>query len=216
MTLLSAVNIWSNGDCDLFLILEVHEKPFHLLFSFLFWHLICSWPLHFYDHCLWSSMTHINRRASFLGSGFLSLMFAYYWTGLLLKTVSLSLFKSLGNSSSEFVENINHISLDSFSKPAWDNDAFRVFSLAGRHISLKISLDCVRKFGLLVFPCSKLLKTCQSLMTITYLQFVPYTSSSGESFKVHPRLPPLPFCPGCSFVQVSCSSVQNCWRKSKH
>ena len=155
MTLLSAVNIWSNGDCDLFLILELHEKTF----SSLFWHLICSWLLHFYDHCLWSSMTHINRRASFLGNGLLSLMFAYYWTWLLLKTVSLSMFKSPGNSSSEFVENINHISLDSFSKPAWDNNAFRVFSLAGRHISLEMSLDCVRKFGLLMLPCNKLLKT---------------------------------------------------------
>lgn len=93
----------------------------------------------------------INGRASFLGNGFVSLMLAYYWTSVLWKvqlSFSLSLSKSPGTSSSEFVENINHISLDSFSKPAWDNNEFRVLLWAGRHICFILRRwIALRKFG---------------------------------------------------------------------
>lgn len=45
-------------------------------------------------------------------------------------------------------------------------------------------------------------------MKIWKIQFLCHTSSSGESFEFHPLLPPLPFCSGCSYVQVSCSWFQ--------
>lgn len=98
MTLLCATHIWSNEEDKkswgsyFFLTRELHGKPFNFFF-FLFWHLICSWLLHFYDRCLWSSMSHINGKASLFGNGFLSLMLPCYWTWLLWKVqLSFSLF----------------------------------------------------------------------------------------------------------------------------
>lgn len=82
---------------------------------------------------------------SFLGSGYLSLMLAYYWTWLLLKSPNL-----LGLPPPEWVENINHISLDNFSKPVWGNDAFRDFLFGGRRCSF-LSLFFFMLLGNLVW-----------------------------------------------------------------
>lgn len=80
--------------------------------------------LHFNDQYLRSSMTHINRRASSFGSDFTTLMLVGHF-----ETLSLQ-FRSSGTYCDGFVENICYITPDRLSKPAWDNNAHRVFSSA--------------------------------------------------------------------------------------
>lgn len=158
--------------------MEIHYTlPTPFFFFFLFWHLICSWLLHFYDHCLWSSMTHINGRASFLGNGFLSLMLAYYWTWLLWKvqhSFSLCLCPNLmGRPLLTLWKTLITFPWTAFQNSR-DNNAFRVFLLEGSHICFIFRLWIT--LGKLVYKSishvslrkmlNKLFKTRQSLMKI--------------------------------------------------
>lgn len=138
---------------------------------------------------------------SFLGSGFLSLMLAYYWTWLLLKSPNL-----LGLPPPEWVENINHISLDNISKPVWGNDAFRVFLFGGRRCSF-LSLFffyALRKFGLVIFPYAR--RTDDDDRTDTFFFLVQAAQESHSWFLLFFHL--WRFASGCSSLQVSCCWVQ--------
>ena len=139
-------------------------------------------------------------RPFFLGSGFLSLMLAYYWTWLLLKSPNL-----LGLPPPEWVENINHVSLDSFSRPVWGNDAFRVFLFGECHCSLFFFFfNALRKFGLIIFPYAR--RTDDDRTDTVYISC---TSSSRGVIRGSSLLPPLSFCFWLQLcVQVSCGRVQ--------
>lgn len=139
MTLLRVAHIWSNEDkkadylsCQVWSCTENH----------FFWlkHLICCWLLHFYDHCLWSSMTHINGKASFFGKRFLSLMLGCYWTWLLFEKKKKTLhFVSVCSNPLGLPllsGNIYHVSLETSSKPVRNCNIFRIYWVPEHHILL--------------------------------------------------------------------------------
>ena len=73
--------------------------------------------------------------------------------------------------------------------------------------------NALRKFGLIIFPYARRTDVDR---TLTFF-FFSCTSSSGESFVVHPLLPPLTLCLWLQFCAgFLLQSPVNCWRKSRH